>query len=291
MSIQTLLHTYRDYPQEVTIETTGRCNARCIFCPHHTLERKNLEMSDEMFRMIVDQLKAIPPAHRFWISPFKVNEPLMDRQIFSRVAHINACLPHADIRLFSNFHLAADADIEQICRIQNLSDIDISLNSLDPEEYETLMGLDLEKTLKNIFALLEYIRKNGIQMRREKIVLSRVAQDAQSDQRYARAFWEVFRDYADLVAPLTIPRQEWIDFQPTEAPLHQDQPCPRWANINICCDGSVAFCCMDGRGAFPWGNVLESGVLAIYNQPEYRRLRIECPNKSQVTPCDRCSLG
>ena len=288
-NIKNLLENYRDYPLEVTIETTGRCNGRCVFCPHHELERKKLEMSDDMFRLIIDQLKAIPQTHYFYISPFKVNELLMDKQIFSRINYINQCLPNAYIRLFSNFNLATAGDIKEICRIRNLSDINISLNSLDGKEYEMLMGLELDKTKQNIFTLLEYIRKNGIRMQSQKIVLSRVAQNPDSDRQYLQQFSTVFQDYADLVAPSMIVRQEWIDFLPSETPLNQDQPCARWADINICCNGIVAFCCMDGRGAFAWGNILENSALEIYNQPAYRSLRINHPNKSQIMPCRHCS--
>jgi len=287
--IKSLLNKYRDYPLEVTIETTGRCNARCTFCPHHTLERKNHEMSDDMFRLIIEQLKSIPPTHLFYISPFKVNEILMDKNIFSRINYINQNLPNAYIRLFSNFNLVTDDDIRQICQIKNLNDIYISLNSLDNEEYEMIMGLKLDKTLRSIFSFLDYIRKNGIVMRDQKINISRVSQYPEADNKFFQAFPTVFKDYTDLVSPRIIARQEWIDYQPTAAPLKQEQPCARWADINICCNGVVAFCCMDGRGAYSWGNIMEKSALEIYNQPEYRRLRIECPNKSQVTPCRRCS--
>jgi hypothetical protein len=46
---------------------------------------------------------------------------------------------------------------------------------------------------------------------------------------------------------------------------------------------------MDGRPAYPLGNVSNNTVLEIYNQPRYRRLRKECLNKSQITPCRHCS--
>lgn len=289
MATKDTLERCRDYPLEVAIETTGKCNARCMFCPHHTLERRNTDMSDAMFREIIEQLKEIPPTHRFYISPFKVNEPLMDRQIFSKIAYINAQLPNAYIRIFSNFNMATQEDIRRLCQIQNLSDIDISLNSLDPAEYRALMGLDLDKTLGNVRAFLACVRNNGIRMQSEKIVLSRVAQGGESDRRFMQSCAEAFGDDAGLVIPRVILRQEWIDFMPTQAPLHQNKPCARWADINICCDGVVAFCCMDGRGAYPWGNILEKSALEIYNQPACRRLRVECPNKSEVTPCRFCS--
>lgn len=282
--------TYRDYPIEVTIETTGRCNARCVFCPHHELERKNTDMSDELFLRIVGQLEEIPKEHQFYISPFKVNEFLMDKQIFERIELLNRRLPNAWIRLFSNFNAANEEDIERICQIKNLSDIDVSVNSLDPDEYHRLMGLDLNKTLNNIFFFLECIRQHGISMEKQCIVMSRVAQTPETDKHFLDLFPIVFRQYLDLVVPQVISRGEWIDFMPSEKPLRQDQPCVRWADVNICCTGVVAFCCMDGRGAFPHGNILENTILEIYNRPEYRRLRTEKVCKAQVTPCRYCSL-
>lgn len=103
---------YRDYPLEVTIETTGKCNARCTFCPHHELEQKNEYMSDELFLRIIGQLEEIPKNHTFYISPFKVNEFLMDKKIFERIALINELLPNAYIRIFTNFNLATLEDIK-----------------------------------------------------------------------------------------------------------------------------------------------------------------------------------
>ncbi len=284
-----LLKKYRDYPLEVAIETTGRCNARCVFCPHQELERKNGYMSDAMFARVIDQLKEIPKTHYFYLSPFKVNEPLMDKQIFKRIDIINEQLPNAYIRIFSNFNMVTDEHAKRIGLIKNLSDIDISLNSLDPDEYEALMRLDLNRTKQGVYRLLEYISRIGLDMQTQKIALSRVSQSPETDQAYVQAFYEEFKDYLDYVEPRITLRQEWIDFMPSEAPLFQDQPCARWADINICCDGVVAFCCMDGKAAYPWGDIMEKPALEIFNQPEYRRLREECPNKWEVTPCRFCS--
>ena len=280
---------YRDYPIEVVIETTGRCNARCVFCPHHTLERRSKEMPDELFERIVRQLEEIPQGHLFHISPFKVNEFLMDKKIFERIALLNERLPNAYIRIFSNFNAAQEADIERIFEIRNLSDIDISVNSLDPEEYHALMGLKLDRTLDNLLRFLARVREQGLVMRQKQITLSRVAHTPETDAKFLEDFAIVFRDYIDLLRPLVIPRGEWIDFLPSEAPLRQNQPCARWANVEICCDGTVAFCCMDGRAAYPLGSVWENTVLEIYNQPMYRRLRTQIPEKCTLAPCKFCS--
>ena len=280
---------YLNYPLEVTIETTGRCNARCVFCPHSQIERKHTDMPDELFALILEQLTMIPREHRFYISPFKVNEMLMDRQIFERIGMINRALPGAMIRVFTNMGAATGKDLEQLCEIENLNDIDISLNSLDAEEYHALMGLDLERTLGNVMRFLSLARSRGLSMHSRAITISRVAQDAQSDAAFIDAFHKTFERFADMAAPLVIARGEWIDFIPSATPLRQAQPCMRWLDVNLCCTGIAAFCCMDAHAAYPLGDVRESSVLDIYNQPRWRDLRIQQPHKSEIMPCKYCS--
>lgn len=288
MNVSDHLKACVDFPSEVAVETTGRCNARCVFCPHNELMRKNEYMNDEMFLRIVDQLKEIPRTWRFYISPFKVNDLLMDKQIFKRIAVINRELPNAYIRLFTNLNAASDTDIRNLCHIENIADIVISLNSLNKEEYKALMGLDLAQTLSQIHSLLTYVRKNGVSMMSDRIILSRVSQDSKSDSEFIQAAYKEFTDHTGLFLPAIFPRDNWIDLVPLEEPRNLDTPCGRWSEVNICCDGTVAFCCRDGRAAFPLGNIMENTVLEIYNQPTYRHLRVETPNKRQVMPCQHC---
>ncbi len=53
---------YMDYPKSICIETTARCNAKCDFCPHENLERRNAAMDDDLFVKILEDLQGIPPA-------------------------------------------------------------------------------------------------------------------------------------------------------------------------------------------------------------------------------------
>ncbi|MGY2880906.1 sulfatase maturation enzyme AslB (radical SAM superfamily) [Thermostichus sp. OS-CIW-33] len=69
--------SYIDFPAHVHLETMARCNAACNFCPYSSLERKGAKMDDSLIEKIVNDLKDIPRLHRFQLSPFKVNEPLL----------------------------------------------------------------------------------------------------------------------------------------------------------------------------------------------------------------------
>ncbi|MDR0804532.1 MAG: SPASM domain-containing protein [Oscillospiraceae bacterium] len=278
------------YPSEVTIETSGVCNARCVFCPHDTLPRKSAKMSDELFRKIVAELKTMPPRHTFRISPFKVNEMLVDKTIWDKLAYINEQLPNAFIRFFSNLNSATETDIDNIFKIKRLHDINISLNSLDSTEYRELMGLDLDRTVQNISALLARVKENGLDMFADKLVFSRVSVDDASDRKYLADFDRVFGEYREIAEPFVLVRGEWIDHNPTDSPLNQDNICVRYNELNICCDGVLAFCCMDGKAAYPHGNANNDNIIEIYNSEKYRKLRSGDLLKRDIEPCKFCSL-
>jgi hypothetical protein len=141
---------YMDYPLEVTIETLTSCNATCSFCPYPKLDRLGTRMSDELIDKIVGDLEAIPRDLPFGISPFKVNDPLLDKRIFDICAQITRRLPGAQPRLFTNASPMTDANIERIARIERLQHLWISLNECEPEAYQRVMGLPLERTLQRM---------------------------------------------------------------------------------------------------------------------------------------------
>lgn len=118
---------------------------------------------------------------------------------------------------------------------------------MDSEEYNAVMGLNLNRTLENISLFFSHIEENGLPRLKQSIVLSRVSQSPESDRKCIEDANAYFSDYLSLVTPIVIPRYEWIDYIPSETPLNQDKFCARWADINICCNGIAAFCYMEDR--------------------------------------------
>ena len=276
-----------DYPIEVTIETTGRCNARCLFCPHSELPRRNTEMSDALFFKIISDLKEIPSTHEFNISPFKVNEPLMDKNIFNKIKVINKELPNAGIRFFSNFNMANENHIESLSKIENLKQIWISLNEIEPDEYKRVMGMNLDRTITNIKKLLEFNSKNRIIL---DIVISRVADGTIKDEMFVNKLSNILKEYKNQFRIICIKRVEWIDFLEQQNAIPTEDPCMRWFEVNIICTGEVALCCMDGKCEYSIGDLNKQSVLEVYNSPWYRELREKAIARKYIEPCKKCSL-
>ena len=282
---------YRQYPRQVAIETVGRCNASCSFCPNSTLERRHSAMSDDLFLKVVSDLREIPPDHSFVIFPNLVNDPLMDRKIFERCRNINEALPQAGLGFFTNLSFLPPGFFEEVTTLRNVIGWNVSFNAADTDEYQRAMGISFERTVTNIRALLGFLRENGLC--KKPVVLSRVGDNSDGDALYAGACASLFPEFEegkDFVA-IAKPRTDWLGRVNTardETPY--GLPCGAWFDITIFCDGIVPHCCMDAHGDYAIGDVREQSVLEIYNSPGFRTLREHHSAREGVEPCNRCPL-
>jgi len=250
-------------------------------------------MSDQLFAKIVEDLKQLPQDRPLAISPFKLNEPLLDPKIFDRMKTLARALPQVRLWLTSNWALADAERLHQLAEVPKLGYIWISLNSLDPEEYRQWMGLDLHKTVENVRRLLTLNRRRQFVPR---VILGRVADGTDRDRRFAkdaRRLFAEFQEGKDYEVGL-LPRGDWMDDCPEEHNLAAsrlaEHPCSRWFELSITCTGQVAFCCMDGLCHHPLGDVNQQSILEIYQQAAYRELRQRLPPRRLVGPCVGCTF-
>jgi radical SAM protein with 4Fe4S-binding SPASM domain len=253
------------------------------------MERRNEKMPEGLFLKIMEDLKGIPREIPFAVSPFKVNEPLLDGAIFEKMATINRELPNATIWLTTNLNAANKEMIEKLACVKRLGYVWVSLNSLRTDEYRELMGLSLEKTLENLRLLLARNRQHQFT---DQITLGRVADNTPGDERFlgdARTVVEGYTLGKDYTASI-MRRGGWMGYTVPQSGRLATYPCSRWFEISVTCTGEVAFCCMDGKCEYPMGNVNEKNLLDIYNEPSYRQLREKGYQRQYIEPCKDCSF-
>lgn len=275
---------YMDYPQEVAIETQAVCNAACSFCPYPGIERKGQKMPDSMVEKIIRDLEDIPKDLPFTISPFKVNDPLLDVRIFDIMGEINSRLPSASLRFFTNGSPLTEKNVDRLARVLNLAHLWVSLNTHDEDEYEKIMQLPLARTLENLDMLH---RKKAAGEFPRQVVLSRVRDASPQDQEFD-AFCKA---RYPLFSTLSIYRAEWLGQVPG---LFSSETvpaigCQRWFEMSLMATGKAAFCCMDGKGEHPIGDVSKAHVLDVYNDPVYRRFREKFNTRAEGSPCRSCT--
>lgn len=249
-------------PREVSIETYTLCNAACTFCPYPTLERKGQKMSDELLDKLIDEMKDWGP---FYFSPFKVNEPLLDKRLES----ICKRLPHSFIRLFTNGSPLTQRHIDWIGKIPNIVHLWISLNSHKEKEYEQVMSLPFKHTAKR----LDNLHRQDFP---HPVVLSKVGGD-EGFRQYCYDRWPKFKVFI-------IKKDAWIDYTDAQITQVPDRPCARWEELSITSEGKVALCCMD-EGKYSIGDVNKQTMLEVYETLVQRHGH----SRLEFDPCKRCT--
>jgi sulfatase maturation enzyme AslB (radical SAM superfamily) len=283
---------YLDYPMNIQLETVGRCNANCSFCPHEELERKYDEMDDRLFAKIIAEAATIPQTLPLNFFLNVINEPFMDKKIFERIALINHTIPRATLGFYTNLNVLPRDFFEKIRGVRNLTSVNVSFNAANKAEYEDSMRIDFDRTVGNLRRFLDANRDRSIVA--APVVLSRIATLDERDARFPIEVRALLPDFVEGIdyAVAVKRRANWLgQIGGDQTNIPQLFPCNQWLNISVFCDGTVPHCCMDAKGQFAFGNVKEKSLLEIYNSPEFRVLRETHVARRSVYPCNSCALA
>lgn len=265
--INKLRSLYLDQPGEVAIETLSLCNASCNFCPYPTLERKGDRMSDEMLDRILEELEAFEEP--FIISPFKVNEPFLDKRLIPFCRRVPE---KASLRLFTNGSPLNKKNIMAVESLERVLHLWISVNEI--ERHKEVMGIDLPE--KNLDLLHELVEKKCFT---KEVVVSAV-DGTEGFTEYVAERWPLFRSFR-------VSKEGWLGDIETDHEVPHS-PCARWFELSIISDGTISLCCMDGQAQFPIGHV-NDGLLNVYNSPVWRERREKLLDRHEVYPCSTCT--
>lgn len=282
---------HRDFPRMIYLETTGRCNAKCNFCPHPRLDRKFDAMSDELFDKIVLEVSQFPADQFVGFAMHAVNEPFMDRKIFDRLSTINKLVPHAQIAINTNMNVMPPRFFERIRGLRGISNWSISFNVANKLEYEESMQIDFERTVSNIRRLLT--ENHASPFVKGPIGLTRVCTGDDRDNQFVDQCKALFDDFVCGMdfEPTLLSKANWLgDVSGSPDRYWHSYPCYQWVNFTVHCNGIVPHCCVDARGQFPFGDVSKQSILEIYNSPYWRSLRERVSCRDAIYPCNTCNL-
>ena len=241
-------------------------------------------MSDALIEKILTDLEDIPREQPFYFSPFKVNEPFLDKRLLPLLEDVNKRLPNAILTPYSNGSPITEQKIDRLAKIVNVKQLWISLNDHRPKAYQELMQIPLDRTLRKLDILHSKKASDGFP---HKVVISRVRDGTIADDEFEA--WVQGR--YPLFRVVLIKREAWIDFYEHRA-IEKFVPRSkrsRWYEIDITSTGVVSLCCMDGQAQYPIGDVSKQHVLEVFNSPGYRRMRAGAETRQAYEPCNRCT--
>lgn len=233
------------------IENANLCNASCLMCPYRIMKRAKKIMDSEIFEKIIERVKQEKLAiNKIFLSG--MGEPLTDPQFVGRVEKLKKL--GFPLRVYTNASLLTKKISEKLILL-GPEEVNISFNGADAKEYHRIMGLNFDRTMKNIDYLIKIRKKSG--RRLPWLQVSLIVLDENS--RGLRKYLADWRKKVDSVT-VSIPHQWGGGIKEISNLKGQRSnivyPCRAlWHTFMIDSSGNFVICCRDYESKFILGNV------------------------------------
>ncbi|MCD4782717.1 MAG: radical SAM protein [Candidatus Eremiobacteraeota bacterium] len=305
------------FPPFVEVETTTRCNLRCIMCEHTYWKEKCRDMTFEEFKGIVDQFKLR------WIGVTGIGESFLNKDFMKMLEYIKS--KSILVELFDTFYFLDEEMVTRLLQM-GIDRILISFDAATKETYEKIrVGSKYERVVKNIkkaFQLKKEMNDDISKINFHYIIskpnLHEVPKyiDFVNEMRQGQdtfiMFTALLHAYDEIEQYVTEIPQEIIDETEKKAkkagipitwnmnvPSKKDDisHCTSWIQPFIFSSGEVIPCCAgneankrDFQKKYSFGNVFKSSFRDIWNGEKYKRFREKIHNGETPIHCRDCSI-
>ncbi len=282
--VEMKMHRYPDFPDQVYVELTNMCNARCTICATPTMSRKREVMEFDLFRKIIDECGE----HRAYkILPFLHGETLLVPGVLDYFRYIRSASPNSHVNLTTNGSRLTGQISDTILRENLLDSLILSLEGADRDTYERIRsGLSFDEVRENFFQFLRLRRQSG--KRKPKLSVSMVVVDENRSSK--RRFAEQWKEADEVRFSVFFNWAGKLNAQNVRAD-HRLNFCERlYHYITILVDGRVTLCCFDSNGEFIIGNVRTQTISEIWHSKEFEEIRWKLYQRDfdHLHLCARC---
>jgi MoaA/NifB/PqqE/SkfB family radical SAM enzyme len=277
------MYRFPDFPDQVYVELTNACNARCTICATPDMERKRRVMPFELFRKIIDEC-ARYRARR--ILPFLHGETLLVPGVFDYFRYIRRTSPTSHVNLTTNGS-RLDPDVAATILEEELVDsLIVSIDGADKETFERIrIGLNYDEVRANVLGFIR--RRNALGKNRPKVSIAMVTVE---ENRHCRKAFERAWQEADEVRFSVY--FNWAgQLQNHGRVPHKLNFCERiYHYITILADGRVALCCFDSEATHSVGDVSHQSIHEVWHSDSFNRKREGLYRRDfdRMTLCGRC---
>ncbi|HUD70991.1 MAG TPA: radical SAM protein [Dongiaceae bacterium] len=263
-----------DFPRTLQIQTFTGCNADCIFCPYgetYTTQPRG-RMTADLYRRVVDEA-ARHKVRR--ISPYLMNEPLMDKDLLDKVRYINERIPDAKVVVTSNGHFLTPEMTDRILAMgEGIHKLYISFQGIDKDSYEKTMrgNMDFDRTMQNVNHFVDTQRARGLT--RPELWITMVDTEV-IDAKKAVAYWRG----RGVAAKYTTLENRGGNIKDADSFSHSHamtyfSTCTRlFKQAYIMFNGDMVLCCVDYSRKEVLGNITDSSIEAVWNGERAREIR------------------
>ncbi|MBA3011090.1 MAG: radical SAM protein [Proteobacteria bacterium] len=239
------------FPLYVQIETTARCNSKCVMCPRskELPSRRQWDMSRELMDKLINELTQYSD-HIRRVIPQGYGEPLLDPNLFYFINKLKKC-GIREVFISSNGSLL-DEKRSHLLIESGLDQIDFSVDAFNGETYEKIRkGLCYEIVMENIKRFIKIRDKLGGKTR---IRFRYVIQEGINEKEYGGFcnYWQSHIGEKDMISGKKIhtfggnmampDRKEYNELKDKLLSL----PCKGiFGTISVLSDGTMPICGVD----------------------------------------------
>ena len=251
-------------------------------------------MSTDFFYKLLDDLDEIPESHAFTIAPHRINEPLLDSRMRAFHEEIAKRHPQASHMFISNGTTLKAGAFEWMGEYAKAG-LTISLNSMDEDRHQELMGFGLKALSKNLDYLHELVLGGRF---KPPVTLCAPHLGDEHSTGFTQACQQRWPKFKIGIRPFF----QWMGSTPSggdyrgvsglpnnpDSQLLDQLPCGQWFDLHILASGYVTKCCIDETGH--QGQVRYdarvNNALAIYRERDDYRYSL--PGRGKVRDCQGC---
>ena len=258
------------FPPQLVIETTSRCNMKCLHCSHKEMLRPRADMTEPIFKKIVEEVAREMPESEIW--PTFYGEALLLGDTLWRWLDYAAAVGCHNIVLNSNGILLGRM-IDQVLD-SPLKRFILSLDGFRPETFRKIrVGGNRDKIFSAVEELLRRREARGQKYPIIQCQFSLMKENEREVQEFTK-FWQ------DRNAEVKVRRMlSWTSTGSIVVPdLSNNVPfriaCPWGYNAAaIHQNGNLVACAVDYEGRFVAGNVAKQSIKAIWQGKHKIQLR------------------
>lgn len=277
------MYRYPDFPEQVYIELTNACNARCTICATPAMKRPREFMPVSLFRKIVDECGRHKARK---ILPFLHGETLLVPGILDYFRYIRRAAPETHVNLTTNGSRLSAEMTEAFLSEGLLDSVIVSIDGGDRKTFEKIrLGLKYDRVCANVRHFIR--RRNEMGKSRPTVSIAMVTVDENKHTR--ESLQEVWRDADEVRFSVYF---NWAGkLENNGRSPNKINFCERlYHYITILADGRVAMCCFDSEAEHTVGDVRRQTVRQVWHSEEFREKRRLLYEKrfDRLPLCARC---
>lgn len=270
----------KGYPLELVVELTNRCNLNCKICPRDKMGRSLGDMSFNLFKKIVDEIKGKVEM----VDLCFAGESLLNPEVFRIIKYAK----ENGIKTFVQTNcMNLDSDTAEKIIQSGLDLLVLSIDAYSEDVYKKIrLGGEFQKVVENAKNFLRMKNNNG--GKPYTIAQMVYTQENKNEVKDFYSYWKKNGADAVRIKPFNS-RAGLVDVFNVQ--FQNQKPCIRlWRGMAIYWDGKVVPCCMDYQGRYIVGDVNKESILDIWNSERMKSLRELhiTGNKKESELCKNC---